>query len=689
VRASAILAFALLVAVLGASAATQFIAATFDNQPILGVPLLNIGDTALYPPWSVFGWTERWSGEFPRPFAFARLMVFAGFVAGVAIAVLGLRKPTKLPAFGMQAWAKFADLEAAGLFASQGAVLGKFAGELIAFDGPEHQILIGASRSGKGRGHVVPTLLSWGGSALVLDVKGELDRGDPRHGFPGTSGFRARLGRVLRFAPTDLNSHCFNPLLEVRRGANEVRDVQNIVDIIVDPKGEAKGAEAFWNASAKIVITGLILHVLYAEPAERKTLAVVREKLRDLDKTCEEMRATLHRRNARTHEPETHPEVLHAANSYLAGEERLRSGVKATAESFFGLFADPIVAEKTSRSDFRIGDLMCADKPVTLFLQPPPSDAQRLMPLMRLFINQVARSLMESQTHDALGRPKRHRLLLVLDEFPQLGRLAFFETMMGAMAGYGLKAYLVCQSLNHLIRAYGRDNVILDNCHLVTAFAAADPETAERIAAMAGEVWEVRPFVSEQRPRSLFGVRKGSISYREERRPLLLPADVRGLPRDEQMIFVSGCKPIRAKKLRFDHERIFAERLLPPAQREEGPTFTHDWSDVVALGKAAPTRKPLSVSGAERNARPKARDATAKPPGTAQADLFAATTPAAAAETQAPPASRAPKISELAMAGLRPPEDGTRVPNPAPEASGAEAELSPPEAPRRARATGV
>lgn len=261
-RASAILAIAFLAAVLGASAATQFIAATFDNQPILGAPFFKLGDMAVYPPWSIFSWTESWADNFPRPFALARLMVLAGFVAGIAIVVLGLRGPTKLPAFGMQAWAKFADLEAAGLFAPQGAVLGKFDGELIAFDGPEHQILIGASRSGKGRGHVVPTLLCWGGSALVLDVKGELDRGDPRHGFPGTSGFRAKLGRTVRFAPTDLDSHCFNPLLEVRRGANEVRDVQNIVDIIVDPKGEAKGAEAFWNASAKIVITGLILHVL-------------------------------------------------------------------------------------------------------------------------------------------------------------------------------------------------------------------------------------------------------------------------------------------------------------------------------------------------------------------------------------------------------------------------------------------
>jgi type IV secretion system protein VirD4 len=187
VRACAILANAFLAAILGAGAATQFIAATFDYQPILGAALFNIGDIALYPPWSIFGWSERWADDFPRPFALARLIVFAGLVASIAIAALGFRGQAKVPAFGLQAWAKFVDLDAAGLFASQGVVMGKFEGETIAFDGPEHQILIGASRSGKGRGHVVPTLLSCSGSALVLDVKGELDRGDPRHGFPGAS----------------------------------------------------------------------------------------------------------------------------------------------------------------------------------------------------------------------------------------------------------------------------------------------------------------------------------------------------------------------------------------------------------------------------------------------------------------------------------------------------------------------
>lgn len=385
-------------ALCAAMAATQFLAYVFHDQPALGAPLIRFKEIALYPPWAAFEWSARWSDQYPRPFAIAHLIILAGPVPGVLIFVIGVRNATKAKPFGLAAWASFEDVRAANLFAESGTVLGEFEGELIAYQGSEHQLLIGASRSGKGRGHVVPTLLAWPGSAVVLDIKGELAEGDIRHGFPGTAGFRETLGDVIVFAPTQMESASYNPLFEVRRGPNEVRDVQNIVEIIVDPAGDRRHQD-FWDRSAKQVLVGVILHVVYVEPTHRKTLAVVRERLRDLIATAEEMRTTLHRLNPETGRSEVHPEVLHAAESFLAGEERLQSGVKATAESFFGLFADPIIADRTSRSDFRIADLMCRERPVTLYLQPPPSDAQRLMPLMRLMLNQIARRLMESQSH--------------------------------------------------------------------------------------------------------------------------------------------------------------------------------------------------------------------------------------------------------------------------------------------------
>ncbi len=646
------------------AAATQSIASIFEGQSALGPPALRLGETAIYWPWQVVLWDHRWAEAYPRPFAIARFIECVGIVAAVLFAAIAARHKLGIKPFGQRAWAGFADARAAGLYAATGAVLGKLDGETLCFDGPEHQILIGASRSGKGRGHVVPTLLAWPSSALVLDVKGELADGDPRVTFPGTAGFREQIGPVVRFAPTRLDSASFNPLFEVRRGANEVRDVQNIVEILVDPIGDGRHQD-FWDRSAKQVLVGVILHVLYAELPARKTLAVVREKLRDLDATAQLMKSTLHRLNAATGAPETHPEILHAAESFLAGEERLQSGVKATAESFFGLFADEIVAAKTTSSDFRIGDLMCSERPVTLYLQPPPSDAARLMPLLRLLINQIARALMEDQSADAQGRAKRHRLMLVLDEFPMLGRMPFFETMMGAMAGYGLKAFLVCQSLNHVTRAYGRDNVILDNCHVVTAFAASDGDTAKRIADMAGEVWEIRESETHKRPKAILGWHNGSTTLREERRPLLLPADVRALPRDEELIFVSGCKPIRAKKLKFDQEKVFRERLCPASKAQPRLTTAHDWADVRALGEVgAPPPK-------------RARSAMNKPL-IDQPDLFA----------QA--AAKGAKISEAALAGFRN-ADGAPLPHPSAAAAPPETQMkTPAEAPvRRSRAKGI
>ena len=635
--------------------ATQFLASVFGGQAALGAPLFVVGESRLYAPWSLFVWADQWGEAYSRPFAAAYLIAIAGSVVSLLLFTWAARRAFRVAPFGQNAWASFEDLKFAGLFAAQGAVLGKFEGEIVAFDGPEHQLLIGASRSGKGRGHVVPTLLASPHSMLVLDVKGELADGDPRHGFPGTAGFRETLGPVLKFAPTHVDSVRMNPLFEIPRGPEEVRWAQNLTDVLVGAQDDRSGKD-FWLRSAANLVTPVILHVLYSEPPERKTLAVVREKLRNMAQTAEEMRRTLHRKSPTTGQPEVHPEVLHAAESFLSAEERMRSGVQATAESMFGLFADPLIAANTTTSDFRIADLMCDDKPVTLYLQPPSSDVQRLMPLLRLIVDMVGRALMENQS--AVGtRTKRHRLVMVLDEFPMLGRLEFFETMMGAMAGYGVKAMLVCQSPNHIIRAYGRDNVIVDNCHVVTSFGAADGDSAKRIAEMAGEVWELRESETQRKPRPLLGSSQTSSTLREERRPLLLPGDVRSLPHDEQLIFVAGVKPIRAKKLRFDEERIFRDRLRPSTRERVRLTTTHDWTDVRPLGfLEAPAPAPT---------KRKARAASA-----GQGDLFS-------------PAR--PKISDVALAGFRDPDGSRVVPTPS-QPPTPSADANPP---RKARWTGV
>lgn len=572
--------------VLACFTATQTCARTFNYQAALGPPAFVLGSTPIYAPFSVLHWSERWSANYPRAFAMPKLIVFVGFLLSALLVLLALKSPhpSQRP-FGAKSWGGRKDAREADLFAEGGIIIGKLDGEILAYDGPHHLLLTGGTRSGKTRGSVIPTLLACPHSILVLDLKGELHSGDARVDFPGTAGWRAKLGPVIRFAPTEAISDRLNLLDTIRPGGQEVRDVQNLVELIADPYGDGRFQE-FWDRAAKQILAGLIIHVVYAEPLASKTLARVFELLARFDDTVKLMEATLHRKNEDSGEPETHPEVKRAAHSYAAYHEKLRAGIKATAESYLGLFADPLVRQNTAASTFRISDLMCAEEPVTLYLCWPPNDAKRVKPLIRLVFGAVLRVLMEHQERAADGREKKRNLLLLLDEFPQLGKLDVFEQSMGAMAGYGLRAYLVTQSLHQVTQAYGRYHTILDNCQIVTSFAATDVETAETISKLAGDIFEMRPQETWSGKRQLFGLDHRAITYREERRPLLLSSEVRRLSEGEELIFVTGAKPLRAQKLRYDEEPIFRTRLLPAPEEARRRALPSPWTGISSLGFA-------------------------------------------------------------------------------------------------------
>lgn len=183
-----------------------------------------------------------------------------------------------------------------------------------------------------------------------------------------------------------------------------------------------------------------------------------------------------------------HPVVASAARELLNKSPNERSGVLSTAMSFLGLYRDPVVADVTSRSTWRIGDLVNPARPTTLYFVVPPSDISRTKPLIRLMLNQIGRRL----TEDLSGAGDRQRLLLMLDEFPALGRLDFFESALAFMAGYRIKAFLIAQSLNQIEKAYGQNNSIIDNCHVRVSFATNDERTAKRVSDALGTATEIR-----------------------------------------------------------------------------------------------------------------------------------------------------------------------------------------------------
>src|SRR5690606_23117483 len=246
-------------------------------------------------------------------------------------------------------WATAREVRRARLRGEAGVFLGCFHGRYLRHDGPEHVMAFAPTRSGKGVGLVVPTLLSWSGSAVIHDIKGE--------NWQLTAGWRARFSHALLFNPTDADSAKYNPLLEVRRGEHEVRDVQNIADILGDPEGALEHRN-HWEKAAQSLLVGAILHVLYAE--EEKTLARVATFLpgpqRPFVATLRRMMTTNHL--GTKHVARVHPVVASAARELLNKSENERSGVLSTAMSFLGLYRDPTVAEVTSRCDWRIADLV-------------------------------------------------------------------------------------------------------------------------------------------------------------------------------------------------------------------------------------------------------------------------------------------------------------------------------------------
>ena len=533
--------------------ATQWTAWRLGFQPELGQPWFELArGVPVYLPPAFFWWWYAYDAYAPPIFVEGAYIASSGGFISIAVAigmsVWRAREAKNVETYGSARWATPVEIRHAGLLGPDGVVLGRMERDYLRHDGPEHVLCFAPTRSGKGVGLVVPSLLTWPGSAIVHDIKGE--------NWTLTAGFRARHGRVLLFDPTNPASAAYNPLLEVRRGEWEVRDVQNVADVLVDPEGSLERRN-HWEKTSHSLLVGAILHVLYAEAD--KTLAGVAAFLSDptrpIETTLQAMMTTPHLAEAGPH-----PVVASTARELLNKSDNERSGVLSTAMSFLGLYRDPVVAQVTRRCDWRITDLITEDRPATLYLVVPPSDISRTKPLIRLVLNQIGRRL----TEDLHAKNRRHRVLLMLDEFPALGRLDFFESALAFMAGYGLKAFLIAQSLNQIEKAYGANNSILDNCHVRVSFATNDERTAKRVSDALGTATEMKAMKNYAGHRLSPWLGHLMVSRSETARPLMTPGEVMQLPPADEIVMVAGTPPIRAKKARYYEDKRLAERILQP-----------------------------------------------------------------------------------------------------------------------------
>ncbi len=573
---------------LGMGMATQKIAGDYAFQSGLGEPLATLGNMPVYAPWKVF----TWQGVAPEIMDGAVTLGCAWFALPLlflALCLHALRPRGNTSLHGTARWATKEEIKKMGYFSGSGVYVGGWrekgplGGEHLHYlrhNGPEHVLCFAPTRSGKGIGLILPTLLSWPGSSVTLDIKGE--------NWALTSGWRRGQGhKVLRFDPTDASgSGCaFNPLEELRLTRLEaIQDAQSITLMLVDPDG--KGMGDHWTKAAFAFFAGVVLHCCIVTRANKGRSANLQDvalmmagESGSTDDLFEAMTQP-HGAFFNAFAPDTDPRVVEACHTFImssaremqAKADRERSGVISSALVNLALYRDPIVAINTSRSDFHLHDLMNHDDPVDLYLVIPPNGIDRVRPLLRLMTDMIFRHVC-ARMEFADGTSKagyRHRLLFMLDEFTSLGRLPIVEKAIAYVAGYGGKLYVIVQDIKQLNEVYGKDNALMSNCHVRIAYAPNDPETAELLSKMTGTTTVVEKKVSRSR-----GGASSSVS--ETARPLLTPDECSRLPgaeKDSQgrvtkpghmLIFTAGQSPVYGMQILYFKDPEFLLRAKIPA----------------------------------------------------------------------------------------------------------------------------
>jgi len=581
----------------GLQSATQFFAHEFGYPSQLGLHYQH-----LYAPWSILLWAYQWWGLFQlslmRAAAVGMTVTSTGLLSLMVAKVVAANSAKTNPYLhGSARWANQQDIEKAGLLprpitfwqqltgqikpTSEGVYVGawldkKGVTRYLRHNGAEHVLCYAPTRSGKGVGLVIPTLLSWEHSAVITDLKGEL--------WALTSGWRQKYARnkVLRFEPAALSGGVYwNALDEIRLATEyEVGDVQNLATLLVDPDG--KGLATHWQKTAQALLVGVILHVLYKAQQEGTdaTLPAVDDMLSNPDRESAELWMEM---ATYTHvHGKNHPTVGAAARDMLDRPDEEAGSVLSTAKSYLALYRDPVVRRNVSKSEFRIKDLMNFETPVSLYIVTHPNDKARLRPLVRVLINMIVRLLADKMDF-VNGQPKahyQHRLLMLLDEFPSLGKLEILQEALAFIAGYGIKCYLICQDINQLKSretGYGHDESITSNCHVQSAFPPNRVETAEHLSKLTGQTTVAKEQITTSGRRTSALLGQVSRTIQEVQRPLLTPDECLRMPgplknaegliekAGDMVVYVAGSPAIYGVQPLFFKDPIFKARAAIPA----------------------------------------------------------------------------------------------------------------------------
>jgi type IV secretion system protein VirD4 len=464
------------------------------------------------------------------------------------VIVIAIARQLRPPLHGAARWASEGELAAAGLRASKGILLGRKGGRLVTFGGPEHVMLYAPTRTGKGVGVVIPNLLNWPDSVVVLDVK--------RENWQASAGFRAAHGQqVILFDPLDSEGRTarFNPLGHIdRTEASEVMDELQKLAVMLFPA--PPNADSFWAEAAR---TGFIgVGALIADTPELPfSLGAIYREL-----TAGEPRSRLQAAIA-SRAASDRPLPAGAASAlsdFCSASDNTFAGIKQTITSRMNLWLNPRICAATDASDFDLREVR--DRRLSLYLAVSPDNLARVAPLYNLLLQQ----LVDLNVRE-LPAPGRHDVpvLVLLDEFARLGHAAVVAHAFSYVAGYGLRLLPVLQSPAQLRAEYGADlaEEVMANCGVEIAFAPKELRIAQDLSERLG-YWTYAGR-SSSHP-TLLSRGNRSMTESDQRRALMMPQELIQLPASKLVALRAGLPPVKADKIVYWRERAFAKRVLPP-----------------------------------------------------------------------------------------------------------------------------
>lgn len=484
-------------------------------------------------------------------------------VSGIGLLVLlpaGLVAAAR-PRRALHGDARFAsatEVDRAGLTGGDGQpgiLIGRHRGRFLSLPGQLSVMLSAPTRSGKGVGVVIPNLLNWPDSVVVLDIKGE--------NYDITAGYRAAYGQaVYAFSPfdEDARSHRWNPLTAVRSSPlHRVGDLLTIGQVFFPNDGGGTSSEAFFNDQARNLFLGLGL-VLLETPSLPRTIGEMLRQSSGKGRSLKDHLSGLITQRREEANPLS-DECVDALQRLLSNSENTLSSVVATFNAPLTIFADAVVDAATSADDFRLEDVR--RRRMSVYVRIPPNRLANARPLLNLFFSQLVS--LNTQALPEQDPTLKVQCLLVNDEFTAMGRVGVITNAAAFLAGYNLRLLTVVQAMSQLDAVYGdkEARTFATNHGLQILYAPREQRDADEYSAMLGHFTERA--TSRGRSRSFSGHGHSTVSRNEseQRRALLLPQEFKELGSERLVVIFENCKPILGEKIRYYRDKAFTSRLRP------------------------------------------------------------------------------------------------------------------------------